>query len=104
MYSINGESLRSVQDGKGVLERLAAEAAGSLRAAGSDASRVATAAVEGAAGLAQHRTAVGCAARVAAAAQKKSLHAQEQDTPENRERSASVARRRRGADNGSPDG
>jgi len=29
---------------------------------------------------------MGCAARVAAAAQNKSLHAQEQDTPQNRQR------------------
>ena len=79
-----GATLWAAQQGDGGGGRAVAEL--DWRAAGLDAAGVATAAVEDAAGLAQHRTAVGCAARVAAAAPKKSLHAQEQDTPENRQR------------------
>ena len=51
-----------------------------------DAGRTAAAALGETAISDQHRAAMGCAAGTATATQKKSLHAQEQDTPEARQR------------------
>ena len=56
------------------------------QAQGGERSRTAAAALGETAVSDQHRAAVGCAPGTATATQKKSLHAQEQETPEARER------------------